>query len=149
MKINTRARYAIRMMADILKNSNGNTVPLKDVANRQNLSKRYLSQLAIPLKNAKLLKSVWGMNGGYLLAMEPEDIRILDIIEAVDGPINIIDCITDENTCDRAPFCECNVLWQDINDTITNRLAHYTLADLATGIKKKSAGHSEKTIARK
>ena len=138
MKINTRARYAIRMMADILKNSNGNTVPLKDVANRQNLSKRYLSQLAIPLKNAKLLKSVWGMNGGYMLGLEPEEIRILDIIVAVDGPINIIDCIVEETPCERAPFCECNVLWQDINDTITSRLALYTLADLGSGIKKKS-----------
>jgi Rrf2 family protein len=148
MKINTRARYAIRMMADIMKSSNGNTVPLKDVANRQNLSKRYLSQLAIPLKNAKLLKSVWGMNGGYMLALAPEEISILDIVEAVDGPVNIIDCITSENPCDRAPFCECNALWQDINDTITSRLAEYTLADLDKGIKKKLTQRNAKALAK-
>ena len=142
MKVNTRARYALRMMADIMKHEDGEPVPLKDVAKRENLSQRYLSQLAIHLKNAQLLKSVWGMNGGYMLGLEPEEIRILDIIVAVDGPINIIDCIVEETPCERAPFCECNVLWQDINDTITNRLAHYTLADLATGIKKKSAKKS-------
>jgi len=64
VKIKTRVRYAVRLMADIMKYGGDGTVPLKDVAARQNLSKRYLSQLAIHLKNAQLLKSVWGMNGG-------------------------------------------------------------------------------------
>ena len=130
MKMKTRARYAIRLMADISKNSQGEPVPLKDVARREDLSKRYLSQLAVPLKNASLLRSVWGMNGGYKLAKPPSEIRILDIIEAVEGPISIIDCLSDEDYCPRYHFCECLHIYRDINDGITRTLASYTLADL-------------------
>ncbi len=130
MKLNTRVRYAVRMMADIMKNSNGETVPLKDVAKRQNLSKRYLSQLATPLKNAKLLKSVWGMNGGYILARPGAEITILEIIEAVEGSISIIDCITEKELCMRTEGCECRSLWSGLNDTIVSYLEGCTLEDI-------------------
>lgn len=133
MKVNTRARYALRMMADIMKHEDGDPVPLKDVAKRENLSQRYLSQLAIHLKNAQLLKSVWGMNGGYRLARPAEEIRILDIIQAVDGPISVLDCLMDPNICPRYDYCDCVYLWRDINDGITNTLGKYTLRDLTKG----------------
>lgn len=133
MKVNTRARYALRMMADIMKHEDGEPVPLKDVAKRENLSQRYLSQLAIHLKNAQLLKSVWGMNGGYRLARPAEEIRILDIIQAVDGPISVLDCLMDPDNCPRYEYCDCVYLWRDINDGITNTLAKYSLRDLTKG----------------
>ncbi|MFH1540047.1 MAG: Rrf2 family transcriptional regulator [bacterium] len=133
MKINTRARYALRMMADIYKNGNGAPVSLKEVAKRQNLSQRYLAQLAIPLKNAALLKSIWGNQGGYLLAKPGDEIRILDIIEAVDGPVSIMECVTDEELCPRNDYCECRVLWVDINEAINGIMAKYTLEDLIRG----------------
>ena len=130
MKINTRVRYAIRMMADIAKNGAGEPVPLKDVAERQDLSKLYLSQLATPLRNASLLRSVWGNRGGYALARPVDEINLLDIIEAVDGPISVIDCLQDPETCDRIDFCECIGVWRDINDSIVRTLENYTLNDL-------------------
>jgi Rrf2 family protein len=133
MKVNTRARYALRMMADIMKHDDGDPVPLKDVAKRENLSQRYLSQLAIHLKNAQLLKSVWGMNGGYRLARPAEEIRILDIFQAVEGPISVLDCLMDPNICPRYDYCDCVYLWRDINDGITNTLGKYTLRDLTKG----------------
>ena len=131
MKLNTKARYAVRMMADIMKfGGDGGVVPLKDVAERQNLSKRYLSQLAMALKNAQLLKSVWGNQGGYKLGRPGTDISILEIIEAVDGPVSIIDCVFEDKICDRTHFCECRDLWSDINDAIVSKLSGFTLADL-------------------
>ena len=83
MKIKTRVRYAVRLMADVMKHEKDGNVPLKDVAERQNLSKRYLSQLAIHLKNAQLLKSVWGMNGGYKLARPASEIRMCRILHEI------------------------------------------------------------------
>ncbi len=131
MRIKTRVRYAVRLMADIMIHGKENNVPLKDVAERQNLSKRYLSHLAIHLKNAQLLKSVWGMNGGYKLGRHASEIRIIDIMEAVDGPVNIIDCISDPTCCERHDYCECLEVWKDINNGITSTLKRYTLEDLA------------------
>ncbi len=130
MKINTRVRYAIRMMADIAKNGSGDPVPLKDVAERQGLSKLYLSQLATPLRNAALLRSVWGNKGGYILGRPAAEINLLDIIEAVDGPVGVIDCVVDPFSCDRIDYCACVGVWRDINNAIIGILESYTLDDL-------------------
>ena len=129
MKINTRVRYAIRMMADIAKNGGGEPVPLKDVAERQGLSKLYLSQLATPLRNSSLLKSVWGNKGGYVLGRSARDINLLQIIEAVDGPVGVIDCVLEPEACDRMDYCECIGVWRDINAAITKILEKYSLDD--------------------
>ena len=130
MKINTRVRYAIRMMADIAKNGLEAPVPLKDVARRQGLSRLYLSQLATPLRTASLLRSVWGNKGGYVLARSAAEIKLLDVIEAVDGPVGIIDCVLDPQSCDRMDDCETVAVWRDINNSITDILSKYTLEDL-------------------
>lgn len=130
MKINTRVRYAIRMMADIARYGAESPVPLKDVAERQALSKLYLSQLATPLRNASLLKSVWGNKGGYVLARPAREISLREVIESVDGPIGVIDCVLDPATCDRMEYCECIGVWRDINGAITKILERYSLQDL-------------------
>jgi Rrf2 family cysteine metabolism transcriptional repressor len=130
MKINTRVRYAVRLMADIARHSSGEPVPLKEVAERQGLSKLYLSQLAVPLRNASLLKSVWGNKGGYVLGHPANEITMLDIIEAVDGPVSVIDCALTPESCDRSDYCDCISVWRDINEGIIRTLEKYTLEDL-------------------
>jgi len=119
------------MMSDIASHGANGPVPLKDVADRQGLSKLYLSQLAAPLRNASLLRSVWGNRGGYLLSRPAGEITLLEIIEAVDGPVRIIDCVVDADFCDRVEYCECIGVWRDINDSITRTLERYTLEDVA------------------
>jgi Rrf2 family protein len=118
-------------MADIAKHGNGNPVPLKDVAGRQDLSKLYLSQLATPLRNAALLRSVWGNKGGYVLARPADQINLLEIMEAVDGPVSIIECVQAPGSCERAEMCESINVWRNINDAVTKTLKQYTLKDLA------------------
>jgi len=131
VKINSKVCYSVRMMTDIASQRDGGPVPLKDVAERQGLSRPYLAQLAAPLRNASLLRSVWGNRGGYVLGRPAREITLLEIIEAVDGPIRIVDCLGDADFCDHVESCEWIGVWQDINDSITRTLEHYTLEDAA------------------
>lgn len=130
MRINTRVRYAIRMMGDMAKRAPGEPVALRDIAVRQKLPKMYLAQLAAPLKSAGLIKSFWGNHGGYALNRPAREISLLDIIEAVEGPIALLDCVVDPGQCERSDFCECIGVWRAINETIVATLEHYSLADL-------------------
>jgi len=131
MRINTRACYAIRLMADVAKHAaGGRPVSLKDVALRQSLPKLYLSQLTIPLRNAALLKSVWGNKGGFLLARPASDVTLLDIVETVDGPVGVMDCVLDPNTCNKVKNCDCFSTFCAINKEIVDTLKRVTLGDV-------------------
>lgn len=130
MKLNTRVRYAVRMMADIARYGGNGPVPLSEVAERQGISRLYLSQLATVLRHSVLLKSVWGNKGGYVLARPADAVTLLEIMEAVDGPVSVIDCVASPGACERAGYCECIGVWRDINDAITRTLDKYSLADL-------------------
>jgi len=131
MRLSTRARYALRMLLDVARNG-GNTTPvsLASVAERTDLSRGYLEQVALALRNAGIIRGVAGRRGGYQLAAEAGDITIRQVIEATIGPINLVDCIEDPTTCLRSEFCECRVVYQMINCRIAEVLQAYTLADL-------------------
>ena len=131
MKLSTRARYALRLMLDVAKNGKqGAPVSLALVAERTALSRGYLEQLAMALKNARLLRGVCGKQGGYLLARPPQQITLREIIEAVIGPLHILDCLEDETTCMRAEGCECRLVYALINRRIVEVLEEFTLADM-------------------
>jgi Rrf2 family protein len=130
MRINTRVRYAVRMMADMAKHGHGEPVALRDIAARQSLPKMYLSQLMAPLKSAGLIKSFWGNRGGYVLNRPASEISLLEIIQAVEGPIALLDCVIDPTQCERSGYCEAIGVWRTINQTMVATLEHYSLADL-------------------
>lgn len=131
MKISTKVQYALRLMVDVARNSRqGEVVPVRDIARRQNLSRLYLSQLTVPLKNAGLVKSIWGNKGGFLLGRPAHDIKLLEVMEAVDGPVCLIDCLCDADYCDRADACECIRVWRELNEGIVRTLSSCTLEDL-------------------
>jgi len=133
MTLSTRVRYAVRLMADIAAHGTGDKpVPLKEVAAREGLSKAYLSQLTIPLRNAALLRTVWGNRGGFLLGRPAAQITVLDIAEAVDGAISIIDCAVDPSYCQRSCNCTAISLWKKLNEEIVRILSGRTVADLAS-----------------
>ena len=133
MKLSTRARYALRMMLDIHQNSqSGEPVHLKQVAYRTELSRGYLEQMVVALKNASLLRGISGRRGGYLLAKSAEEIRIAEVIEAVIGPIGIVNCVTSHESCNRTDYCDCVLLWTLISLHIKEDLNAYTLADISS-----------------
>jgi Rrf2 family cysteine metabolism transcriptional repressor len=134
MKLSTRARYALRMMVAIARYTNGNglqkTVSLKDIAERTNISRRYLEQLVISLKNASLVRAKAGRGGGYSLVKPPAAIDVGEIVEAAIGQINIVDCVLEPGACDKSGDCGCRSIYCDINERITDTLNEITLQSL-------------------
>ena len=132
MRLSTRARYGLQAMLAIAKMTDGeHPVSLGKVAERTRLSRRYLDQLTVSLKNAQLLRSVGGRSGGYLLAHEPGEIKIRQIVEAAIGPINIVDCTGGPDVCMGEDTCECHLIYMLLNRRIIEMLDEFSLADIA------------------
>ncbi len=132
MKLSTRARYSLRLMIYLADHAElAKPIGLKEIAESQALSMRYLEQLVVPLKNANLIKSVAGKYGGYMLTRRPQDILIGEIIEASIGPIQIIDCLEPKFNCDFLDSCTSRRMWGLINTRITDVLYDYSLDDLS------------------
>ena len=132
MKLSRRARYALRMMLTIARYSGPDErVSLKQVADKTKISRRYMEQLAIALKNSDLIVGITGKGGGYRLSRPAPEIKLTDIVTAAIGPIEIVECLDHADSCLQAAGCECRELYQQINDRITDLLNEYTLADLA------------------
>jgi Rrf2 family protein len=131
MKLSTRARYALRMMLDVAKYGvNGEPVSLTAVAERTDISRAYLEQVALGLRAARLLRGVSGRRGGYRLAAPPTEITVGQVLEASIGPICVVDCLEEADLCPRSEYCECRLVYGLINDRIAEVLQSYTLADL-------------------
>jgi Rrf2 family transcriptional regulator, cysteine metabolism repressor len=130
MKISTRARYGMRAMLDIAANSDSGLVLLKDVAARQDISKRYLEHMMTQLRESGLVVSARGASGGYRLARDAEDIRLDEIFESLEGPLSPVDCVREPGGCDRAELCVTRDLWCDVADAMRSVLSGRTLADL-------------------
>ena len=140
MKLSTRARYALHTMIAISRLGKGNhPVSLMKVSEVTTLSRRYLEQLVIDLKKASLLKGISGRSGGYLLASSARSIKIGRIIEAVIGPINIVECVQQPETCLKSEVCDCRCLYVLINHQIINVLNKFSLADLSNTKKLRMA----------
>lgn len=97
MKLATKTRYGVRLMVDLAEHANCGIVPLKDVAARQGISKKYLGQVATPLVTAGLVHVERGVNGGYQLARDPRNITIADIVHATEDGFGLIECTSKAN----------------------------------------------------
>ena len=123
MKISTRGRYALRLMIDLAQNKEQGNISLKDVAKRQEISIKYLEQIA---------KSVRGAQGGYSLTRDINKYTAKDILVAVEGPIACVACLeTEPNQCPRYSECLTLPFYKGLNKVITDYLESYTLEDLA------------------
>jgi Rrf2 family protein len=119
------------MMLDIARHG-GETRPvsLGEVAERTDISRGYLEQVAISLRSARLIRGVPGRQGGYRLPVSPKEITICQVVEALIGPISVVDCVQDPATCPRSDYCECRIVYRLINERIADVLKSYSLADL-------------------
>jgi len=130
VKLSTKGRYAVMAMADLGKVEPGKPVALADVAERQEISLSYLEQLFGKLRRAGLVKSVRGPGGGYMLSRSTSEIRISDVITAVDEPINATRCSNAEGCHSDKARCLTHDLWQALSYQIHLYLSSVTLADV-------------------
>lgn len=131
VKLGTRPRYALRLMLEIARLGGRDApVSLATVSKRSRLSRGYLEQLALALRNGGLLRGVCGKQGGYRLARSPEEITIGQIIEAAIGTVNIVECVGDPLSCLRSEFCECRPVYVLMNRRIGEVLQGFTLAQM-------------------
>jgi Rrf2 family protein len=130
MKLSTRFRYGTRLILELALNYDQGPVFLKDISNSQEISLKYLGQIVIKLKSAGIVSSTRGAHGGYYLTKHPENIRLSEIIEALDGPFILVECINDPQKCSRYEGCVARIFWMDINDKFYNTLDSITVQDL-------------------
>lgn len=129
--ISTRGRYAIRVMLDIAKNQKDGYVPMKDVANRQGLSLKYLEQILPALTKNKIVEGVQGKGGGYRLVRNPEEYTIGDILRVTERDLAPVSCLAEgAEECERRAACQTIEFWEGLNAVINEYLDSKTLADL-------------------
>ncbi len=129
MWVSTKAQYGLRALIDIGQRP-GAAIPLKDVAQRQDISQHYLEQIASNLRRAGFIRSVRGAHGGYKLSRPPEQISAWDVVVAMEGSIAPVACVEDDHSCDRSGTCSTEGLWRRVDSAIRGVLGNSTLADL-------------------
>ena len=131
MKVSTRGRYGLRAMVELAKHKGEGAIPLRKIANKQDISEQYLEQLFSNLRKAGLIESVRGAKGGYLLKNSAENISVKEIITALEGPIAPVDCVLDsKDRCEYKDDCVTKILWEKLKSCIDDMLESITLKDL-------------------
>ncbi len=131
MKISARTRYGLRILLDIARHGGeGSLRTIAEIASSQAISAAFISRLAVPLKRAGLINAERGVGGGLSLARNPGEISLLDIMEALDGPVSVVKCVARPKICKRNKTCKVRGIWDGINSAIKNSLASITLASI-------------------
>ena len=135
MKISTKGRYALRLMVDLAEHKDSGFIALKDVAKRQNISKKYLEQIVPVLNGAGLLTTNRGNRGGYKLAKEPKEYTVGDILRITEGSIAPVSCLDSEiNLCERKNFCQTLYVWEGLYKVVNEYLDSITVQDIVDKI---------------
>lgn len=138
MKLSTKGRYGLRALIDLATYSEEEAVSISSIAARQHISEGYLEQLVAKLRKAGLVTSIRGASGGYRLAKDPSQISVGDILRALEGSLEAVECpgLKDENTCEGADFCVTKYVWKRINDSINQTVDDIKLDRLMAESKK-------------
>lgn len=129
MKLSTKGRYGVKAMVELAIHYGDSPLSIKTISQRQGISEYYLEQLFSPLRKAKLINSIRGAQGGYVLGREPKDIKVSDIMYVLEGPIEIADCI-EGIACDNVDCCATRLLWTKIKNSIDEVMEGVTLQDI-------------------
>jgi Rrf2 family protein len=112
-------------------------IELKEIAKRENISLKYLEQVINPLRAAGLVKSIRGSKGGYSLAKPPSEICLYDVVEILEGPLNLLECLVDAKACQRVQFCVTRDIWKEVSEAISKIFYAVTLEDMVNRKKEK------------
>lgn len=147
MKLSTKGRYGVKAMVELAIHYGGSPLSIKTISQRQGISEYYLEQLFSPLRKSKLINSIRGAQGGYILGREPKDIRISDIMYVLEGPIEIAECI-EGVACDNVDCCATRLLWTKIKNSIDEVMEDITLQDIVDDYNKIKERNESLTLKR-
>ena len=136
MKLTTKGRYAVMALADLAKFDNGDPIPLRDISLRQGISLLYLEQIFSKLKKDNIVKSIRGVNGGYILTAKPDQIKLSNIFSAVHEEVKTVQCKKESKKGCTGKFSKCitHDLWDELEKHINNFFEQKNLKDLITNI---------------
>ncbi|MDX9694627.1 MAG: Rrf2 family transcriptional regulator [Bacteroidales bacterium] len=130
MKFNTKVRYGVRAMIEIALNESPNGIFQKDISSHQQISNRYLDHIIASLKVSGLISTLKGKKSGYVLTRKPSEISLYDIYKAFESDMQIVECLSTNQHCERNSLCAAQTTWTELNDLIINYLKSKSLADL-------------------
>ena len=137
MKISTKGRYGWRILLDLA--LYGETPRLmREIAASQGISEKYISRLIVPLNKAGFVRSIRGVKGGFVLAKNPADITLLAVVEAMEGRVAVVECVTDKAFCAKSNDCSACEMWTGLSAEIRQAMAKVPLADLTAAERIKS-----------
>ena len=130
MKITAKSRYALRILLDIATHGDGEPRTIKEIAASQGISEKFISRIAVPLRRAGLLATARGVRGGLSLARFPAKVSLLDIVQAMDGPLALVHCLAKPGACPRQGRCAAERAWGGVNEALAEALRATSLADV-------------------
>lgn len=130
MKLSTKSRYGTRLMLDLAEQNSERYVQLKEISERQGISLKYLEQIMIPLKKARLVESSRGASGGYRLARPADKISVDEIVNTLEAGKTLTRCEVHPESCERADWCAVRHLWKEATQAMYDKLAEVRLSDL-------------------
>jgi Rrf2 family protein len=133
MKLSTRSRYGARILVDLARHNGQGPVQIGEISKRQDISVKYLEQLIRPLKQASMVTSVRGPKGGHLLAKEPEEITLGQIVRLFEGQSELVECISHPEKCSMSDDCQVRLAWKDATRVLYEKLDSTTISDLMKG----------------
>lgn len=137
MKLSTRTRYGMRAIIELAKHEEKRPLQLKAIAERQDISIKYLEQLMSMLRQSGILRSVRGAKGGYVLARPAEQIRLNEVFRCLEGPVTTAECTESTDYCERSADCVAREVWLEVEEAIQKILSSITLADLVKRTQKR------------
>ncbi|MCD6472826.1 RrF2 family transcriptional regulator [Candidatus Aerophobetes bacterium] len=149
MKLSTKGRYGTRAMIDLALHYGQGPILLKDIAKRQKISDKYLEHMITSLRIAGLINSIRGAHGGYILAKPPAQIKLSQVIKALEGSIAPVECVDDPKTCSQANLCITRGIWTEIKRAMDRILESVSLQDLVKQQKRKRIGKERDNRTRK
>ncbi len=131
MKISTKGRYGLRILLDLAAHrSEGRPRLIREIAKSQQISEKYVSRLILALRDAGVVESLRGAKGGYALAKPLAEVSLLEAIETMEGPLEVVECLAADSACQRAEICGPRRFWMEFNDEIRAILEKRTVQDL-------------------
>jgi len=132
MMISTRGRYALRVLVDLAERQSDDYVTLKEIAERQEISEKYLESIVKLLVKAGMLDGLRGKGGGYRLGRDAAEITVLEVLHAAEGPLAPVACLEEgSKACPRAGECRTLPLWKGLDELVSDYLGNYTIRDIA------------------